>query len=132
MKSGFVLHNVRGFSMIEVMVALSIFGLVSAAVGPSFSMFMKHNTDALIKTKALAAAQQKLDQLRLNNPQSLPSSGRIGPETFTIDGKNFSVYTSYCVTSAYCNTANNRDIKVEAYYNNVKRYEVETVYTALR
>ena len=121
-----------GFTMMEVMVSLSLFGIVSAGIMPVFSGFIKLNSQAQIKTQAYAAAQQRLDQLRLGSPQDMPSSGTLGPEEVQFDQRTFEVYTSYCAINTYCVSNNNRHIRVEAYYRGEKKASIDTVYTALR
>lgn len=121
-----------GFTLIEVMVALMLYGIISAGMMPVFSDLLKHNTESALKTQAMAAAQQKLDELRVENPQDMPNSGTSAAEIVNIDGREFSVYTTYCSIASFCSSINNRHIHVEAHYNGSMRFEVDTVFTTLR
>ena len=122
----------HGFTLLEVMVSLMLFGIVSAGIMPVFSDFIKHNSSSNLKTQAMAAAQHKLDDLRLQNPQDMPSSGTQGPEVFDVGARSFQVYTTYCAISSFCGTNNNRHLRVEAYYDGQKQFGVDTVFTTLR
>ncbi len=126
------LANTKGFTMMEVMVSLSLFGIVSAGLMPAFTSFMKFNTQAHLKTQAYTAAQQKLDQLRLSSPQHMPTSGTQGPEDFAFGDRTFQIYTTYCPVNTFCTSNNNRHIRVEAFYLGEQKAEIDTVYTSLR
>lgn len=125
------LHKQQAFTLLEVMVSLVIFLLVSAGMATSYIGHLKRNTDTETDSEALAAAQRVLDVLRLQSISSLPNSG-TSTQTISIGQRDFSVSTSYCVVNTYCNTSNNRHIRVAVYYKNNKAYEVDTVYTRLR
>ena len=122
----------RGFTLIEVMVALLIFGLVSAGVAPVFVDFLKHNTASVRKTEAIEAAQIRLEELRQMNIDAIPTTGTVGPNNITVNGKTYAVYTTYCANSTYCVSANNRHLTVEVFYNSESLFTAETVYTKLK
>lgn len=135
MKIKLMLSRVKqqnAFTMIEVLAAMMLFGLIAAGIAPAFIDFTKHNTAVDLRTEALAAAQQKLDELRFDNPQSMPTSGTTGPETYVVNSRTFEINTTYCENAAFCPTNNTRHIKVEVLYNDQELVQVETVYTALR
>lgn len=122
----------RGFTLIEVLVALALLALVSAGIVPSFLRFVRYNTQMEVKSGALQAAQLVLDNLRFSNPADLPSEGSSPEEVVNINGRNYKVTVSYCTVAAYCSSDNTRHLKAMVYLGSKKLYEVETVYTRLR
>ncbi len=125
-------HNHKGFSLLEVLFALAIFSIVLAGMPNFFITQTKLNMRSQIRTEALAAAKQRLDFLRLQDPSALPSSGDEGPETIDVNGRDFEVTTYYCEEPSFCSSVNNRHIRVSVVYRDEERYDVETVFTKLR
>lgn len=122
----------RGFTLLEVMVSLFIFSVVLGGMAPAFVSHMKQNTDSEIRTAAIAASQQVLDGIRLQDITALPTSGAAAPQTITIDGKPFSVVVRYCVDTAYCSVTSTRHLTIETSYRGERKFETETVFTQLR
>ena len=121
----------RGFSLIEVMASIAIFGIVATGMTSSFVKMQQTNLANEIKTGAMGAAQKVLDELRVSDPASLPSSGTSAPQTITIQGRAFSVTTTYCPVATYC-TSTMRQLRITANYKSVKRYEVDSIYCQLQ
>ena len=69
------MRNKRGFTLIEVLVALSLFAIVSAGVTPAIILHTRSNTESVIRAGAIAAAQFGMDNLRRQDPAGFPSSG---------------------------------------------------------
>ncbi|MBP9837860.1 MAG: type II secretion system protein [Proteobacteria bacterium] len=122
----------KGFTLLEVMASLLIFSLVVAGMGPAFIAHEKYNTESQIRTDAIAAAERALDLLRYQNPTSLPTSGTSAATDYIINGKTYSVFTVYCLTSTYCQSPNNRHITIRVKYKNKQVFETETVFTQLK
>jgi prepilin-type N-terminal cleavage/methylation domain-containing protein len=122
----------EAFSLLEVLVAITLFSIVSMGLARGFIMQMRSNTDSEIRAQALSAAQFVLDRLRTVDLASLPSSGSATPEIIAISGRNYSVIISYCSLSSYCIAATTRHLRASVSYQNEKRYEVDTVFTQLR
>lgn len=120
-----------GFTLLEVLVAMSIFALFSALISPIYVTHMKHNYMAERKAGAMEAAQLVLDELRLLDPGTLPSSGASAPQTVNAGEFSYTVVRNYCPHPAYC-TTRTRDIRLDVNYKGQKLYEVETVFTRLR
>ncbi len=125
-------YSEAGFTLIEVLAALALFGLIAAGVTPAFINFTKFNSEMDMRSEALAAAQWKLDELRFESPQDMPTGGVFGPENYVINNRTFEVVTTYCENGGYCPTNNTRHIKVEVSYDDKELVQIETVYTMLR
>lgn len=121
-----------GFTLLEVMIALFVFGLVLAGMAPAFVMQMRQNTENAVRTGAIAAAQIALDDIRLNDITVLPMSGSAAPVNVNVDGRDYSVVVRYCVTASYCNPTSTRHLTVEVAYRDDTKYRTQTVYTQLR
>ena len=123
--------NQRGFTILELLIALGIFSIVSSAMAPAFIGYLKFNTASEIRSEASSAAQQTLDELRVFDPATMPSSGSDPVLALTVGLRQYDVTVSYCVNATYC-TAASRHIQVEVAYSGKTVYQVETVYTQLK
>ena len=121
----------RGFSMIEVMASIAIFGVVATGMTSAFVKMQQANLANEIKAGAMGAAQKVLDELRVSDPATLPSSGTSAAQTITIQGRAFSVTTTYCPVATYC-TSTMRQLRITANYKSVKRYEVDSIFCQLQ
>ncbi len=122
----------NGFTLLEVMIALMIFSIVMGGMVPAFIAQLRQNTLGEIRTEAIAAGQIVIDQLRILDPASLPSSGSDSPRSVTVGTRTYSVIVSYCENATYCATVNNRHITARVSFNNVEYFETQTVFTQLR
>lgn len=122
----------KAFTLLEVMVAMMILGLVAAGMAPVFINHLKTNTRAELKTESIAVAQQVLDELRSQDPTNFPMSGSDAPILVDGGSRSYTVIVSYCKVTSYCASANTRHIEVAVRYMGSTIYEVETVYTKLK
>lgn len=122
--------KLSGFSLVEVMVAMALFTMVSALMAPSFIYHLKTNYNSEVKNGAIAASQQRLDILRSQDPSTLPSSGS-DTQNIAVGERTFSVKTIYCRNSAWC-SASSRNLNLEITHRNKIVYKVETVFSQLR
>ena len=120
-----------GFTLLEVLIALTLFALVSAAMAPAFLGHFQRNTGAEIRSGAFAAAQQVLEELRLVDPGSLPGTGSSSPQNIVAGKKTYQVTTTYCTQSIYC-TPRSRHLFIGVSHHGSQIYSVETVYARLR
>jgi len=120
-----------GFTMLEVLISMVLFGIVSAAMAQAYISQMQANTRSETRSQAVQAATRILDFTRTLDPATLPTSGSGSPEIVVVNGKSFSVTLVYCRVAALC-TANSRNITAEVYYRSKKVYEVSTVFAQLR
>lgn len=122
----------RGFTMIEVMVALAMFGVASAMMATSMVQMQRANHENMIRSSAYSAAQQVLDDIRSQNISLLPTTGSGAPINVTMAGKTFVVTPSYCVTPSDCTSANVRGIRVNVSYLGQVKYVLDTIYARLQ
>jgi type II secretory pathway pseudopilin PulG len=128
-------HKEEAFSLIEVMFALGLFGIVSLSMASSFIQHMRANTDNEVRSGAIQAAQLVLDGLRTEDPASMPGdadSPATESRTETVAGRSFTVNITYCQDATLCASANMRHISVSVEYQGRTRFETQTVYTQLK
>ena len=121
----------EAFTLLEVMVSMLIFLVVSATMANAFVSHLKTNTATEVRTGAIEAAQLQLDEHRLADPMTMPNSGSTSA-TITIGGRPFNVVTYYCQNPAFCISSSTRHLLVKVNYANKQVFQTETVYTRLR
>ncbi len=124
------LNDQRGFTLVEAVTAIGILGLVMVGILMSFTTQMHANTRSEARTGAISAAQIRMEDLRRDDPASLPNVGQSAPQVHMVGNLRYEVITLYCSRPTYCDTAS-RHLIVEVYHQGRKVYEVETVYTQL-
>lgn len=60
-------HETRGFSLVEVLVALVVLSIGLLGVASMQVQAMKYNTDAYLRTQATTLAYDLIDRMRANN-----------------------------------------------------------------
>ena len=120
-----------GFTLVEILFALTLFGIAVASCFPAFLGHIQFNNQSEVRSGAYAAAQVLLDELRLEDPSSLPSSGSDAATEIQVGTRTYSVVASYCEDSTFCGSET-RFITVRVSYLGEEVYEVSTVYTELR
>ena len=122
-----------GFTLIEALVALAILGLTGLAVLPAFMTHLDANTRSERRSDAIGAVQQRMEWLRLQDPDEMPMGSPPESEIVTIGDREYEVRTHYCLRSEYCppDSPGSRHLTVEIYFEGRKIYDVETVYTQL-
>jgi type II secretion system protein I len=121
----------RGFSLAEALIALGILAVVAVSILPAFMTHVRANSRNELRSSAISAAQERLENLRLQNPEGMPESGSSAPQLVTVDGRQLEVITHYCERSEYCTDDRSRHIRVEVKVHGRTVYDVETVYTQL-
>jgi len=122
---------VKGFTLVESLVALSILGIALAAMMPGFLTQTDVNTLNEERWGAVEAAQQVMEELRQVNPGSLPTSGSAATQVVTVGNRDYEVVVSYCRRNEYCGS-DSRHLAAEVQFGGRVIYTVETVYTRLR
>ena len=123
--------NETGTSLLEAIFALSFFGIITVGILPGFLMHSQEVTRTEHRSNAIGLAQEILDDIRSENPAILPSTGTVGPTTYSRGQFTYNTEISYCEDSVLCPTTNTRQITIKVYHQGRIYYEVETVYTAL-
>ena len=125
--------KVKGFSLLEVLVSVSLLGVITSTFTAGTMMMTRMVTDAEAKSKGILAAQQVLDEMRILAPSELPSTHiSDSPINVIVEGTTYSVLRTYCAVSTYCpptSSAETRHIKITVSKDNEQVYEVETVFT---
>ena len=119
----------KGFSIVEVIVAMGIFLTVMSTLPTIFVTQTKFNTLSQRKSEGLVATQAVLDSLRFEKLIDLPTTGNA-TENIDINGYTYLVDVHYCLNSSYCNAQTSRHITAKTYYREDLIYEVETVFTS--
>ena len=96
------LQNVNGFTLMEVIFALSLFALTMSALFPAFLDHVRFNTFSEVRSGSYQAAQVVLDKLRIEDPASMPSSGSDSEQNVSIGSRLYAVTVSYCEEVAFC------------------------------
>lgn len=123
--------NSRGFTLVESLLAVALMGLALAGLMPSFMTYTDTNTLSEQRSAAVLAGQQVLEQLRRQDPRTLPSSGSSSPANVVIGARTFQTVNRYCVVPTLCGTES-RHVLVEVSHDGQQVYSLETVYTRLR
>ncbi len=124
--------RMKGFSLLEVMISLSVFSIAAAGYLPVFNSFMGKNSNSHVKVNALQAAEQVLDLIRVMSTSSLPSSGDDGGQIVQVGKNSFNVVTYYCEQASLCTGSSTRHIRVNVRRNNEEILNIQTVFTALK
>ena len=119
----------KGFTLIEVLVAITIFGIVIGSLASSSIGFTKWITTNEKRIGAIAAVQSKIEGFRDDDPSAMPTSGTVS-ETVISAGKSYVLETTYCQTTAYC-TVSARHITVVAKFNGTQLFKAQTVFSQL-
>ncbi len=123
--------NSRGFTLIELMFSLLLFGVTASAMTSGFRAMQQQNLQNEVRSGAIGAAQQVLDELRLTDPTTLPTNGSAS-QNITYGARTYTVTTSYCALSSYCTSSSIRQIRLGVTYDGQTRYQVDTVFCQLR
>lgn len=121
-----------GFTLLEVLVSMVIMGVVLASMVPAFLSHVKVNTRTEVRSGAIAAAQQILDDMRSQDPATFPSTGSDPIEVVDAGSRSYDVTVSYCTNATYCPSDETKHIRVEVEYMGEMVYAVETVFTQLQ
>lgn len=119
-----------GFTLIEMLVAVAIIGIVLAAIVPAFVNYLRINTDNEIRSGAVAASQTILDQFRVRPKSDWPASGTTVTVPSQFGDLDVRVEHQAFCQEGTCYTGAER-ISLEVSHRDRVRYTVSTVFTAL-
>jgi type II secretory pathway pseudopilin PulG len=122
----------KGFTIVESLVSMGVFSVGILGMLSAFTTAVRFNHVYERKSAAVYAAQQALDELRVSDPSSLPTSGTTS-QTITINSKPYTVQTIYCpLGGTYCAATSSRYLRIRVSRDSLQLYEVDTVFTQLR
>lgn len=123
----------RAFSLLEVLVSISLLGIVLASVFPVANSLTRYVRSMSLRSEAVALAQQKFDELRARSIDALPASGSAAPEALSMGAHNFQLLTTYCAgAAAWCPSNRTRHIRIQVFHQNQEIHRAETIFTRLR
>jgi prepilin-type N-terminal cleavage/methylation domain-containing protein len=125
------MKNQDGFTLLEVLVALGLFALVTGGLDPAIRSNAKRNDRMERTTCAIHAAQKVLDGYRSKTIRSLPTSGEQAAVSVSIDQRDYEVSVFICEDDDLCD-AETRRLRVVVSNRGEELYETETLYTELR
>lgn len=111
---------------------MALIAIISAGAIPAFLFQFQTVTRNELRSGAINAAQEVLDQVRVQNPSSLPMSGSSPVATIDAGHRSFSVVVHYCLELSYCAQSSTRHLTVDVSYRDQEIYSVETIFTQLR
>ena len=120
----------KGFSIIEVIIAMAILAVVLTGVVGAFISNLQTNGRTELRGVAVSVAQEELETLRRQDPRTFPVAD-INKTVTTADGRSFQVRTRFCVNSSRC-VGSAKQVVVEVSQQSRSIYTVETVFTNLR
>ena len=120
----------RGLTLVETVFAVAILGFAVSGIMGAFMTLVDASSNSEERSMAIPASQQVLEALRLQDPEAMPSSGSLSPQTITVGSKQFQAVVSFCANNIYCTTTS-RHVTVDLFVDGVKVYDVETVFTKL-
>ena len=123
--------NERGFSLVEVLLAVALVGTVILGVLPAFIVCKDTNTRNELRSGAAAAAQSVMEGHRRVDPSTLPTTGSSAMQVVTVGERDFEVVTHYCVENVLCDLQS-RHLVVEVGFGTETILTIESVYTKLR
>ena len=123
--------NERGFSFVEVLLAVALVGTVVMGVVPAFMACKDANTRNEIRSGAAAVAQQAMETQRRLDPSTLPGSGSSSLQVVREGERDYEFVTHYCAEPAWCDF-DTRHIMVEVSFGTQTVLIVESVFTKLR
>jgi prepilin-type N-terminal cleavage/methylation domain-containing protein len=121
----------KGFTLLESLVAMGLLAIMLASLVPVLFVFLKANTRNEVRSGAVAAAQQSMEELRQQDPTTMPDEGATEPQVVSVDRRDFEVVRWYCLAPEYCGD-DSRHVLVEVNLGGKTVYSVESVYTQLR
>ena len=123
--------NERGFSFIELLLAVALVGTVILGVVPAFLACKDANTRNEIRSTAAAVAQRAMEAQRRLDPSTLPTSGSTPIRVVREGERDYEFVVHYCVEPAWCDL-DTRHLMVEVSFGPRTVLVVESVFTKLR
>jgi len=107
----------RGFTLIEVLMAMTIFAIGILAVGSMQLSTTKNNTTGNMTTQATMLARQKLEELKTVPDVTALSTGSDPNNPIDVDGNTGGIYTRIWNVSNPLASTTSRQITVTVSWN---------------
>jgi prepilin-type N-terminal cleavage/methylation domain-containing protein len=121
---------VRGFTIIETLIALVIIGIAVAAASSTLITNLKSNRHGQLAFEGAQAAQTIIDQLRYDTVANMPTSGSDSVRQVTSQtNRRYDVYVSYCADNTFCSSNNVRQLSIDVKHNDITVYTTQTIFT---
>jgi prepilin-type N-terminal cleavage/methylation domain-containing protein len=121
-------RRARGFSIVEVLAAMALFGVVAAAITALATTSVRFTIANRHATAASTLAQEELEDLRGLAYEDIDGRGRLA----TVNGQQFSIDTTVSVDDP---AAGMKHIVVAVSWTGPegsRSHELETIFTSLR
>ncbi len=124
------ISNIRsGFTLVETLMAITLLGIILAAVVPALLSNTALNRDSDYRTKGYQAVKRVIDEYRTVD-LSDSSISVDNTRDINISGTSFKVSTDFCSVPAYC-VSNAKQFVVTAKIGQKVYATVETVFTTV-
>lgn len=123
--------NAKGFTLLEALVATALLAILLTGVLPLFFVLLQSNTRNEERSGAVAAAQEVMEQLRQQDPATMPAEGAESPAVVNVGDRAFEVRNWYCLASQFCSD-DSRHVLIEVNFGGRTVFSTESVYTQLR
>ena len=121
----------RGFSYVELLLAVALVGTVVMGLVPAFMTCKDANTRNAIRSDAAAVAQQVMEAQRRLDPSDMPSSGSSALQVVQEGERDYEYVVHYCAEPSWCDF-DTRHLMVEVNLGTQTVLVVESVFTKLR
>ena len=121
----------RGFSYVELLLAVALVGTVVMGVVPAFMTCKDANTRNDIRSGAAAVAQRAMEAERRLDPSDLPGSGSSSLQVVREGERDYEFVVHYCTEPSWCDF-DTRHLMVEVSFGTQTVLVVESVFTKLR
>jgi type IV pilus assembly protein PilV len=109
-------HSVRGFTMIEVLIALFIFAVGMLGAGALQLSSLNNNKNNLFRTQAIMLAEEIIDQMRAN-PAAAKNGNKF--ESITVKKGTLPTRPSCATTATGCSASDIADFAIYNWGNSV-------------
>lgn len=116
----------RGFTLIEVIVALGIFDVLGTIAALSMVQNLRTSLANQVRYEAIQAAQATLDKIRFEDVATLTGSRT---ESVVVGARTYTVAVTYCKIEEFCLSKDIRHIDLAVTYRDKHVYATDTVFT---
>lgn len=126
-------HLHSGFSLVEVLVAMTIFSIVSLATSSLMTNSMAMISENALGSEAIGIAQGRVEIAR-NVPYEMMTSANVCPTTSVNSAKGTTTFTLVCSVATDAPVTGAKTVRITVSWNHkgkVKSYATETIFTKI-